>query len=170
MGRKLQLHDALGPFESRSNLYHLSDAHGALHRLKSEAHRFWDKDSDQHRKWVRVCDDLLKVLNQIRCRKAKCQRLEDVLSDIINTFCHTEYRIEELLSNPTHEDELASAQDWLFLAFRAAVFGTVRTWLPRAQQDPAVVDVGISIESGQVVYESIHQTPWKAARKYRRHK
>ena len=41
MGRKLQLHDIVGPFEAKPNLDHLRDACGATRMLRDDADRFW---------------------------------------------------------------------------------------------------------------------------------
>ena len=170
MGQKLQLHDVIGPFEAKSNLCHLSDAGGATRSLRFEVDRYWEPGSNEHTRWVRACDELLDVLNMVLCRRTAGENVEDVLASVIHTFCHSEYRMVELLSAPGLESKIEPTLQMLQVVFRAAIYGTLRTWIPRAEVLPPIVRVEIDLATGEVTNESVEYTEMRVPRKYRRFK
>lgn len=170
MPKQRQLHDFVGPFEAKSNLDNLYDAHAATQRLESEAAGFWESGSSERRRWNRACRAIEDTLDGVRLRHANGERVEDVLADLINAFCHSEYRMVELLSSRERETEIKTTLDWLHVVFRAAIYGTVRTWLPRGQADPPTMNLTISISSGQVTDEYTDYTPWQVMRRFKKYK
>ena len=169
MPKKLQLHDAIGPFESRSNIEQLHDAHAAANRLKNEADRFWPEGTNDHNRWKRACDELQDCLNKVPSRQNAGDKLEDVLSDFIHEFGHSESRIVELLSRPDREADIRTSLEWLHIVFRAGIYGIIRTWLPRGRQEPGAVEVTIDVTRRKTT-ERWEYTPWQASRKYRKFK
>ena len=169
MPKKRQLHDAIGPFESRSNLEQLYNACAAADRLSGEASGFWAKGTDEHNKWERVCRDLEEFLNTVLSRKKDGQKLEDVLAKFIHVFCHSESRIVELLSRPDREADIPSSLEWLHVIFRAGIYGIIRTWLLRGQQEPGKIEVTIDVASEETT-ERWEYTPWHTSRQYRKFK
>lgn len=169
MPKKLQLTDAIGPFERRSNLDQLHDAHAAANRLRDEARRFWAEGTNEHDRWKRACQDLQKCLNKVPSRQKDGEKLEGVLADFIHVFCHSEYRIVELLSRPDREADIPPSQEWLHVIFRAGIYGIIRTWLPRGQQEPGIIKVTIDLMSGETT-ENWEYTPWQTRRRYRKFK
>ena len=169
MGGKLYLHDIVGPFEARSNLDHLHDACIATRKLRDDADRFWESGSDQHSRWVRACDELRDILNTVPSRKASCEKAEDALSSVIHAFCHSEYRMVELLSTPEHEVDIEPTLQWLQVVFRAAIYGTLRTWIPHAQVSPPIVKIEIDLATG-ITSECVEYTPMRIPHRYRRYK
>ena len=169
MPRKLQLHDAIGPFESRSNLEQLHDACAATNRLRDEAKGFWAGGTNEHNKWKRVCSDLQECLNKVQSRQKGGDKLKDVLADFIHVFCHSESRIVELLSSPDREADIPPSLEWLHVIFRAGIYGIIRTWLPRGKQEPGNVEVTIDVASGETT-ERWEYTPWQTSRRYRKFK
>ncbi len=170
MPKKRQLSDAIGPFERKSNLDHLHDSYAAASRLNDEARGFWEPGSSESDRWERACHDLEEYLNQVLSRKKGGDKLEDVLADFIHVFCHSEYRIVELLSSPEREADIPPSLEWLHVLFRAGIYGTIRTWLPRAQEEPAAIRLTINTTNGTVTEEYSEHTPWQILRKYRRFK
>ena len=170
MAKKLQLHDAVGPFETKSNLDNLYDAHAATQRLESEADGFWKAGSKEHCRWIRACRDFQDALDTVRTRQKNGERVENVLADVINEFCHSEYRMVELLSSREREKDIKPTLEWLHVVFRAAIYGTVRTWLPRGQADPPSMKLTISLSSGQATEEYTDHTPWQILHKYKGYK
>ena len=169
MSKKLQLHDAIGPFESKSNMDQIHDAYAAAGRLRSEGERIWDAGSSDFDRWTQACNDLREHLNAVPRRKESGDELQDVLSDFINAFCLSEHRIEEMLSRPDYESEIPSSQDWLHVIFRAAIYGIIRTWLPRGRARPATLHVDVSRTSGEPT-ESMKYIPWQIYPKYKKYK
>ena len=74
-----------------------------------------------------------------------------------------------MLSRPDYESEIPSSQDWLHVIFRAAIYGIIRTWLPRGRARPATLHVDVSRTSGEPT-ESMKYIPWQIYPKYKKYK
>ena len=173
----LELRDAFGSLEGKSNIGHFGDAHGALTYLSGCAGRFWSKGSSEHSRWVSACTDVQDFLNTILTSKNKGEKIEDVLRKIIHKWQHSAGRISDLLESSSTKlsvekmaEERQSTFEWLDLIRIAAIYGTLNTWLPLKQESTIVrIDIKIDIDSSTTSEStSIEHRPMLTPRRFRR--
>ena len=72
-------------------------------------------------------------------------------------------------SDQKSDTAVESTLQFLQMIFRSAIYGTLRTWIPGAQ-DSTLVRLTIDLNTGKVVEDCIDHTPQTVPRMYRKRK
>lgn len=155
--RGLQWGDIICRFESGSYSIHHHNARGLIESLRDEARRFWDRDSQQFRKWGKYCTDLLVFLNDSsRRRNFMKQNLETAMREFIQNFEHSTSRMYQMLygasADPTNDEEVHQIMEHFHWVFRVSVYALVSAWIDDKQETNSLRTT-INVTTGKMTVE-----------------
>lgn len=170
-GRNLQWMDIVGRFEAKPSSTHLCNALGLLEMLSDKGKSFWDRDSEQFRKWHLYSFELRTFLKNLRQRReVEEQPLEIAMREFVQEFEHSTLRMHQMLygavADPESDERVKQMINWFNLIYLSSTYALLSAWIDDKQESNSLTTI-VDLTTGEVRQEG-DRTEMRVPRKYRR--
>ena len=153
-----ELLDLVPRFEGESSGVHVRNALGATGRLKDDGTAFWSEGTPQLEKWHHECDELMEFIGRSlgKRRHLDKQDLSTALREFVQTFEHSQWRLDQLLRSGPSEEDRRRILRWCDLIYRLSTYALIAFWIDDKTEHVATrISMRLDRTTGMVTEQSM---------------